>query len=144
MERRARHESAHAVVAVAEGHEVLHVDLSATEIRFVHQDNEAGLHKALRCISTLLAGRIVDPSEEFADALGVEHNDWSRAYEIARASVVEEHVRPLLRAGRERAETLLDESVDLHERLTAALLERGQLGAEEIRLIGELNGATKA
>jgi hypothetical protein len=136
-ERRARHEAAHVVCAVAEGHEVLHADLSATEIKFIHQDDEAGLHKALRSCSVLLAGRIVDPAEELADVLGVEHNDWDRAYRIARASVGEDHVRPLLRAATERAETLLDESSDLHHRLTAELLERGSLGAQEIRLIKE-------
>lgn len=123
--------------AVAEGHEVLHADLSATEIKFTHQDGEDGLHKALRCISTLLAGRIADPAEELADVLGVEHNDWSRAYAIASSSVVEEHVRPLLCAGRERAETLLAESSDLHIRLTDALIERGELSAEDINLIKE-------
>ena len=87
------------------------------------------MHAALKVIAVLLAGEVADPVEGHARALGIEC-DFDRAFRVARRAVSPEHTLDLMRAGRQRAEALLAANADLHQRLVAALLERGELDAE--------------
>ena len=127
--RRAEHEGAHATVALALGSRVVHVDLESTDVEPIEVD---GLDAALNAVAVLSAGAIVDKAELNAHALGLPNCDASRAYEVARSAVGTEHVIELLRAGRRRAESMLEANADLHREIADALLEHGELDAAAI------------
>lgn len=134
-QRIAQHESAHCVVALAQGRRVTHVGIDSGHTDIEPAPAEPGIHAAVEAASILLAGEVVDPAEGLA--LKAEGTDWDRAYLVAKSSVAQEHVNDLMRAARRRAEALLEAHTELYEQLTAELVERGSLDAEQITQLQE-------
>ncbi len=111
------------MVAAALGYRVVRVNLESTDVEPIEADG--GVHAPLNAVAVLSAGALVDKAELHAHVLGAENCDADRAYAIAAGAVEGAHVHALLKAGKQRAESMLAANADLHREIADALLERG-------------------